>query len=135
MIYLQYHVCFKSLSVVAEQIGFTDKIVGLEKLVTYKNLANGSSTVVTNITANALNNNTKAFIYIASYHFSTGDATYHECGILRVGYNGNHLTKYIINKYSRVTTDNGDITFSVSGDGYIQYTNGISTPLSMLIFG
>lgn len=119
----------------AEQIGFTDKIVGLGKLVTYKNLANGASTVVTNITANALNNNTKAFIYIASFHFSSGDATYYEYGILRVGYDGNHLTKYIISKYSKSTTANGDITFSVSGDGYIQYKNGISTPLGMLIFG
>ena len=57
-----------------------------------------------------------AYLYIISYNWGDGDATYYECGIVRIGYSKNNVSKNIISERSRA-----DISFSFSynADGYV----------------
>lgn len=75
----------------------------------------------TNINVNAGESNPKAIYYMASAHLSTGDSTQFECGVIRLGYNGNHATKY---KDTKSTYDL--LNISVSSDGFLQISSSIT---------
>ena len=58
---------------------------------------------------------------MASAHQTAGNGTQFECGVIRLGYNGNHATKY---KDSKSTYDL--LNISVSSDGFLQISSSIT---------
>ena len=75
----------------------------------------------TNINVNAGESKPKAIYYMASAHLTIGDSTYFECGVIRLGYSGNHATKY---KDTKSTFNL--LNISVSSDGLLQISSSIT---------
>ena len=93
-------------------------------------------TVKTNISANGGSSNVKAFFYIASNHTDYGDATSYEYGIVRLGYDGNHVTKNELYKADGSgATVELNVIFSSSEDGFIEITTKNITPVCVLCWG
>lgn len=95
-----------------------------------------NKTVKTNIPVNSGGDKVKAFFYIVSNHTDFGDATSYEYGIVRLGYDGNHVTK---NKLSKVdgpgATVGLNVIFSSSEDGYVEITTTSTTLVRILCWG
>ena len=86
--------------------------------VAIKGMVSYSQTLQTNIKCDAGEANEKAYIYLASSHSNSGDATEFDFGVIRLGYDGGHVTKHQILK-------NGDslkIDF-FNKDGYVCIKN------------
>lgn len=104
-------------------------LLPIGKFVAIKGMVSYSQTLQTNIKCDAGEENAKAYIYLASSHANSGDATLFDFGIIRLGYNGGHVTKHQILK-------NGDslkIDF-LNKDGYVCIKNG-DTKTFVSIFG
>ena len=76
------------------------------------------------LSVNAGENARKAYMYLISFHSSSGDATHFEYGILRLGYSGGNVTKY---KLSSKLPSDVDFTMNSNTDGYLQIKSGSST--------
>ena len=65
---------------------------------TFYKVAMGGGHITTNIPANAFGANPKVYHYTVSWHFSDGDSTYFEHGIIRIGYSGDNVSNQIISE-------------------------------------
>lgn len=91
----------------------------------------------TNIKAVDVKNGVKAYLYIISGHVSSGDNSFAEFGIIRVGYSGRYATKYTI--LLAVANDMSPSAYSssvsVSEDGYLIINTPNETPNRIQIIG
>lgn len=100
-------------------------------LFTHYDLIQFGTSLKTNINVNAGDYKSKGICYLASTHQSSGDSTSFEFGIIRMGYNGGHATKYAIK-----SSDSEIITISVSEDGFLEVAKkGIASRIHILFWG
>lgn len=90
-------------------------------------MGSGVPTIITNIPVNSLDGYPHAYTYIVSLHVDSGDGTIYEFGIIRVGYDGDHVTKIKLSGENIITLGHSE--------GYVTITKTISTPLFGVITG
>lgn len=97
---------------------YVGALLPIGKFVAIKEMLSYTQTLQTNIKCDTGEENAKAYIYLASSHDNSGDATLFDFGIIRLGYDGGHVSKHQILK-------NGDslkIDF-FNKDGYVCIKN------------
>lgn len=73
-------------------------------------------------------NGVYAYVYMISYNWSSGDATFYEYGIIRIGHSENYVSKNIISEHKR---DGTSFSVSSDSDGYVTI-NTTSSPMPNL---
>ncbi len=83
---------------------------------------NNNKIIVTDIDISKTRNGGGTLLAIVSGHSSSGDNTFSRIYMIRIGYNGSHITPVLIAESKGTSASGNTITFGVNNNGYLTLT-------------
>lgn len=84
--------------------------------------SSNNKTIVSNIDISKVRNGGGTLLAIVSGHSSYGDNTFSKIYMIRIGYDGSHITPVLIAESKGTSTSDNTITFGVNNNGYLTLT-------------